>query len=105
MLTVTNRKGEYRIAWGFLKPVSASGRSNSEKSLRVRLFEYPRTMPKVSLDSVTKPFRRNAPNVPEPKQEVEDVFKLYLARSKAKLYPSTLYVELRAIVSYFKSHI
>nr|CAG4714538.1 unnamed protein product [Naegleria fowleri] len=96
-------KGEYKIAWGFLKPVSSSGRANAGKDLRIRLFKYPRKIPGI----FSKIFKPHSPLV-QPSQasaalntnavfSTNEAFLLYQHRHQAQLYPSTLYIEMKAM--------
>ncbi|EFC38435.1 predicted protein [Naegleria gruberi] len=89
-------KGEYQIAWGFLRPVSTSGRSNSEKNLRIRLFKYPRKLQQIDWSKLfSRPNQQNTAT--QPKVPTIEAFQLYQSRDKVKLYPSTLYIEMKAI--------
>ncbi|KAF0976345.1 hypothetical protein FDP41_004651 [Naegleria fowleri] len=101
-------KGEYKIAWGFLKPVSSSGRANAGKDLRIRLFKYPRKIPGI----FSKIFKPHSPLV-QPSQasaalntnavfSTNEAFLLYQHRHQAQLYPSTLYIEMKAMTEQTK---
>ncbi|KAL9653453.1 hypothetical protein ABK040_002088 [Willaertia magna] len=115
-------KGEYKIAWGFLRAVSTSGRANWENTdtdIRIKLFEFPKQL---SFLSATNPQRFSANSLMSPPlnasapQQVNptvnqlnptttvipnnpqlELFRLYQARSSAKLYPSTLYIQINPI--------
>ncbi|KAG2387174.1 hypothetical protein C9374_001506 [Naegleria lovaniensis] len=99
-------KGEYKIAWGFLKPVSSSGRANAGKDLRIRLFKYHRKIPGILSKFFThqtppvQPSQTSSPSTTLNTNQVvstNEAFLLYQHRQKAQLYPSTLYIEMKAM--------
>jgi len=87
LLDFPEKRGMQRIAWGFLKSVSSSGRSNTEVRNRLQLYRYPSKGIKwgqpTSLDS----------NIVETGKEL---FSLYQYMESIKPYPSSLYVTLKA---------
>jgi jouberin len=93
-ITTSNRsRGVHHIAWGFLKCVSASGRSNTESRMRLQLYKYP----SLGIQGI-KRLAKNKTNTTE--SDLIDagrkLFELYQTRDKAKTYPSSLYVTLKA---------
>jgi len=88
-----NTDGMKKIAWAFLHPLSESGRTNSEKRIRLQLYHYPKNL----LQRVIPSFLKKA----DPLSHAEvsfpftDLTNLYHLKTKKK-YPSTLHVTLSA---------
>lgn len=92
------KHGVFQIAWGFLKCVSSSGRSNTESKVRLQLYRYPSNSIE-NIRRITKPFSKSfSPAESESNllATSRKLFHLYSSREKAKIYPSSLYVTLKA---------